>query len=246
MIPCSTWHSSWWLGTATKAAEDIARGLVWSYWDRSAAPSADDLWAARAFDDSGWASGPGPFGYGESYIRTPVSYGPDPNNKIVTTYFRRWFRVDAPSADTRLLAEPWRNDDAVVHQWPRDRSRALAVGNDRSHHPGVRLRNWQPLRHLRLERVQRVSGPRFPTCSPSRHQQRFTLSDLAFDLALDVSLARLRGLSTSHPRRWRRGRPGAAAACTVIGDRIKVRRIRNEDDLVAPPPISCRPRWRSR
>jgi hypothetical protein len=171
------------------AAEDIARGSVWRYWDGSAAPSTGDAWATPVFDDSAWASGPGPFGYGESYISTPVSYGPDANNKIITTYFRRWFTVEAPSAATTLLAELMYDDGVVVHLNGHEIARAhmptgpiehttLSTGYETGDH--YEPADWSAFN------VYLVPGANL--LAVEVHQAWVTSSDLTFDLALDVTV----------------------------------------------------------
>lgn len=47
------------------------------------------------YNDLTW-SGPAPskFGYGNDGEVTTVSFGPDSNNKFITTYFRTWFDVE--------------------------------------------------------------------------------------------------------------------------------------------------------
>jgi hypothetical protein len=54
-------------------------------------------------------------GYGDGDETTIVSYGPDPNNKHVTTYFRHAFSVTDASAFTDLTLSILRDDGAVVY-----------------------------------------------------------------------------------------------------------------------------------
>ena len=80
----------------------VPRTSTWKYFAGPAQP--DPAWQARDFDDSGWAAGPGPLGYGEIYIATPVPYGGDPVNRWITTYFRRKFYLgEDPSAIGTLM-----------------------------------------------------------------------------------------------------------------------------------------------
>src|SRR5687767_5853265 len=74
----------------------IPAASEWRYWDRGG--DLGTAWRMAAFDDSGWARGAGPLGYGESYLRTIVSYGPSSSQKYITTYVRRTFDVADPSA----------------------------------------------------------------------------------------------------------------------------------------------------
>ncbi|MDB6173270.1 MAG: metallophosphoesterase [Chthoniobacteraceae bacterium] len=93
----------------------IAPGSVWKYLDNGS--DQGTAWRASAFDDSSWAFGPSELGYGGSDEATPISFGSDPENKHITTYFRTSFTVADPKAYTSLLLrlsiQP--GDGAVVY-----------------------------------------------------------------------------------------------------------------------------------
>src|SRR5258707_9221981 len=97
--------------------ELIARGSDWSYWDIGGTPPAQfpfaPSWTSRFYDDSAWASGPAQFGYGEGDEATILNFGPDPDTKYITTYFRRFFNV-TNAADFNQLALGILRDDGVV------------------------------------------------------------------------------------------------------------------------------------
>jgi hypothetical protein len=88
----------------------VPRGSVWRYRDDGAAP-AD--WASPAFSDAAWPSGAAPLGYGDAHVVTTTSYGPDDQNKRITTYFRAGFTLEAAATDAkiRLLVD----DGAAVY-----------------------------------------------------------------------------------------------------------------------------------
>jgi hypothetical protein len=46
-------------------------------------------WNSTTYDDSGWKSGAGQFGYGDGDETTQLDYGPDANNKYISYYFRK-------------------------------------------------------------------------------------------------------------------------------------------------------------
>ncbi len=82
------------------ASTFIHGGDKWKYSD-----SGQDLgtnWAQPEFDDSNWNTGFGRFGYGDPATASTVSFGPDVNNKFVTTYFRRTFVMPWDYAITNL------------------------------------------------------------------------------------------------------------------------------------------------
>ena len=91
----------------------IHGGEVWKYSD-----TGQDLgtnWSQPNYDDSGWASGAARLGYGDPAVYTTVSYGPDPNNRYITTYYRHWFAVPNTMAFTNLNFRLARSDGAVVY-----------------------------------------------------------------------------------------------------------------------------------
>jgi hypothetical protein len=168
------------------AGEDIPRRSVWSYWDGVEAPSAYDSWANPDYDDSAWSSGPGPLGYGESYVATPISYGDSAGNKTTTAYFRRWFTVDEPSFETRLIAELMYDDGVVVHINGYEVARrhmptgyidhtTLSTGHESGNN--YETYEWSAFNYL---------VPGLNVIAVEVHQTSLSSSDLTFDLALRV------------------------------------------------------------
>jgi len=78
----------------------IHGGDMWKYSDAGQDPGTN--WAQPNYDDSGWSSGIARLGYGDPTVATTVNYGPDPNNKFITTYFRHWFATPANAVITNL------------------------------------------------------------------------------------------------------------------------------------------------
>src|SRR5205085_11290498 len=69
----------------------IGENATWKYRDNGA--NLGTSWRMPAYNDSPWVSGPAELGYNEGDEATVVSFGPDPNNKYITTYFRKSFSV---------------------------------------------------------------------------------------------------------------------------------------------------------
>src|SRR5438034_1208376 len=92
-------------------------GSVWKYLDNGS--DQGTAWRAPGFNDAAWASGPAQLGYSsnppELDEATIVSFGPDPNNKYITTYFRRTFPVSDPASATNLTLYLLRDDAGVVY-----------------------------------------------------------------------------------------------------------------------------------
>jgi len=91
----------------------VARGSVWKYLDTGA--DMGTSWFAPSFDDSGWPSGNAQLGYGDGDEATVVDYGPDPDNKFVTTYFRTTFEASDSTEYLELNLSIQRDDGAVVY-----------------------------------------------------------------------------------------------------------------------------------
>jgi hypothetical protein len=95
----------------------ISAGAIWRYLDTGT--NLGGAWLAPEFDDSNWASGPAELGYGDAADGRPeatvVGFGPDANNKFITTYFRRAFYIPDASLVRSLNARLVRDDGAVVY-----------------------------------------------------------------------------------------------------------------------------------
>jgi len=91
----------------------VPAGSVWKYLDDGS--NQGTLWRGTGFDDSAWSGGPAQLGYGDGDEATVVSYGPDPNNRYVTTYFRHSFDVADPSQFNFLQLRLLRDDGAVLY-----------------------------------------------------------------------------------------------------------------------------------
>lgn len=101
-------------GTSASAQQVILmRGSDWRYLDDGS--NQGTSWVQPAFDDSVWKTGSAQLGYGDGDEVTVVGYGPVYDYKFPTTYFRRLFTVDDPSAFVSLTLSLLRDDGAVVY-----------------------------------------------------------------------------------------------------------------------------------
>ena len=91
----------------------LPAGSVWRYLDNGS--DQGTAWRAPEFDDSQWASGPAQLGYGEGDEATTVSFGPNPKEKYVTTYFRTAFQLADPAQVESLELHLLVDDGAVVY-----------------------------------------------------------------------------------------------------------------------------------
>ncbi|MGV3502252.1 MAG: T9SS type A sorting domain-containing protein [Adhaeribacter sp.] len=89
---------------------------VWKYLDNGT--DQGSAWTGLGFDDSNWKSGPAILGYGNPPYNdrgeaTKVSFGPDPNNTYITTYFRK--TINLATAYEQFIATVRRDDGVVVY-----------------------------------------------------------------------------------------------------------------------------------
>jgi len=103
------------LAPAAHAADTILvpTGSTWKYLANGT--DQGTAWRATSFNDSTWPSGAAQLGYGDGDEATVVPFGPDPNNKFITTYFRRAFNVTNASLFTGLTLRLMRDDGAIVY-----------------------------------------------------------------------------------------------------------------------------------
>ena len=101
--------------TLARAADTtlVPTGATWKYLDNGS--NQGTAWRATSFDDSSWSAGPAQLGYGDGDEATTLGFGPDANNKFITSYFRRAFNVTNASLFTTLTLRLLRDDGAVVY-----------------------------------------------------------------------------------------------------------------------------------
>ncbi len=97
----------------------VTNGAFWKYLDDGS--NAGTAWRTNDFNDSSWSLGQAELGYGDAPAAenrpevTLISYGNDPNNKHVTTYFRHTFSVSNSTLFTNLILKLLRDDGGVVY-----------------------------------------------------------------------------------------------------------------------------------
>ena len=86
---------------------------TWNYLDTGVDPGVS--WTSLAFNDATWKNGPAELGYGDGDETTVVSFGPDVNNRYITTWFRKIVNVSNPSAFSSINLSFVYDDGAVVY-----------------------------------------------------------------------------------------------------------------------------------
>jgi len=90
----------------------VSAESMWKYHDSGSDPGID--WVNAGYDDSEWGEGLAELGYGDGDENTVVEYGPDSDNKYITTYFRKIFQVSDPQSFDQLKVRLKRDDGARV------------------------------------------------------------------------------------------------------------------------------------
>ena len=91
----------------------IPRHTFWKYYDAGSFPGPG--WNNLSFNDTNWKEGAGELGYGDGNEATILDYGPDPNNKYVTSYFRLEFEIPDTSLYSEYTVRLMRDDGAVIY-----------------------------------------------------------------------------------------------------------------------------------
>jgi hypothetical protein len=96
---------------STNAGFPFALHDVWSYNDGTTTPASS--WTTVGYADGSWPKGAGQLGYGDGDEATVLGFGPDPKNKVVTSYFRKRFSLAAIPGGLKLQLVA--DDGAVVY-----------------------------------------------------------------------------------------------------------------------------------
>jgi PKD repeat protein len=91
----------------------VPNGSVWSWkFDNGALPAG---WNSRTFDASGWNSGAGVLGFGNSSVVTNIDAFSDPSQRPLAAYFTKQFQVSNASKVTQLTLNTVADDGIVVY-----------------------------------------------------------------------------------------------------------------------------------
>jgi hypothetical protein len=85
----------------------------WKYLDNGTDQGTS--WRTTSFNDAGWKTGTGKFGYGVTDATTTIDYGSNQNKKYITTYFRKSISISNPSNYSFYVANIKRDDGAIVY-----------------------------------------------------------------------------------------------------------------------------------
>ncbi|MEM7383628.1 MAG: CotH kinase family protein, partial [Verrucomicrobiota bacterium] len=162
----------------------IEKQSEWAYFDEGTAVPPE--WIMPGFEGEGWKSGLAQFGYGEGDEATTIGYGPDRDDKFITTYFRRVFTVTDPEALEQPLAlQALVDDGAIVYlngvevlrvRMPEE---SVSPGT-----PATASAEEQVFENWNLPAGALTEG--FNVMAVEIHQEAADSSDVSFDLELSV------------------------------------------------------------
>ena len=93
----------------------LASQSEWYFLDTGVSLDEDENWTQVEYEEEfAWGQGQGPLGYGNP-VNTVVSFGPDPDDKYITTYFRRTIDIDLESLPDSVVFGLMRDDGALVY-----------------------------------------------------------------------------------------------------------------------------------
>ena len=179
----------------------IESGSEWRYLDDGS--NQHSPWLALGYDDSTWSVGAAQLGYGDGDETTVVSFGDDPDNKHITTYFRHVFNVADPATYDALRVGLLRDDGAAVYlngvEIVRDNLDAGAPF-DQGANATVGGGDEDTFFEFDADASLLVAGENI--LAVEVHQRNGTSSDMSFDLWLDGTGAVTQRL-VSEGSQWR-------------------------------------------
>ena len=133
-------------------------------------------------------TGPAQFGYGDGDEATIISFGDDPSQKHVTTYFRKTFEVASPQRITGLKLELLRDDGAAVYiNGTRVVSSNLAANATHSQFADSVVTGDDESRFFSFDVNPSVLVAGTNLIAVEVHQASATSPDLSFDLRLTAT-----------------------------------------------------------
>ncbi|NQU22058.1 MAG: lamin tail domain-containing protein, partial [Candidatus Nealsonbacteria bacterium] len=173
----------------------IEQGSEWQYLDDGS--NLGSAWKETVYPPAdAWDSGPAELGYGDAQQGVPeatvIGYGPDPNNKFITTYFRRTFEVADPTQFDELQLAIWRDDGAVVYVNGAEVRRTNMAAEGTIDYQtralaGMSQSSENLFYNYTLDPAVLQSGPN--VIAVEVHQSASDSSDLGFDLVLTGVIA---------------------------------------------------------
>tara|TARA_B110000263_G_scaffold70950_1_gene61886 strand:- start:162 stop:4460 length:4299 start_codon:yes stop_codon:yes gene_type:complete len=162
----------------------VPKSSNWKYYCSLSSPSQN--WFENDYDDSDWSSGFAELGYGDGDEETIVDYGPDPDNKYITTYFRHAFSANMFEDINTLTFNIKRDDGAVVFLNGNEILRSNMPSGSISHETYASSSVSGPEEDTFFETVISSDGliQEQNIIAVEIHQRSNSSSDISFDLEL--------------------------------------------------------------
>jgi hypothetical protein len=167
----------------------VASGSTWRYLDTGV--NLATAWRASGYNGSAWPTGAAQLGYGDGGEATVVGFGPNANQKYVTTYFRRTFNVSNRCAYSGLTLQLLRDDGAVVYLNGQEIARSNMPSGTISHttlaSTAIGGAAESTFYSFNVSPALLANGTN--TLAVEIHQANRTSTDVSFDLRLTGTLA---------------------------------------------------------
>ncbi len=150
-------------------------------------------WRATAFDDTSWAKGKAPLGYGLEGLATEFKALEAAKEKPVTAWFRHGFEVPEKSAGEKALVMTLRVDDgAAIFLNGSEIARVNLPKDATAETPASQQVRGEPhAQRIRIPSAKLLAGRN--TIAVEVHQASKTSSDLVLDLSLHTDTAQPEG-----------------------------------------------------
>ena len=186
-------------------------GSAWKYLDNGS--NQGTAWPAASYSDAAWKTGKGKFGYGISDAATLISYGTDPQNKYITTYFRKVISISDLNALSSFTAYVKRDDGIrVLINGLEVYRNNLPTGTIGYQTLATVSSSGTPIYAFTINRSAFIAGSN--VIAVEVHQNDIASTDMAFDMKLvgnPVTLTRgpylQMGSQTGITIRWRTNTP---------------------------------------
>jgi len=164
----------------------LAKASVWAFWDKG---TVNNDWNQLTFDDNSWDYGEAPLGYGDP-MATVVSFGPQANDKFISTWFRKEVNIADLAALPDSVAFNIRRDDGVIVyvngvEVIRDN---MPVGPiDDNTFSSTIVDGGNETAYFTFVRPKSIFTQGLNVIAARVHQRDGTSSDLGFDLEINVA-----------------------------------------------------------
>lgn len=179
----------------------IASGADWRFLVNGS--NLGTIWRQTSYDDTSWASGPSQLGYGDGDEQTLIGYGPNPNNKFITTYFRKAFAVPNLGVLTNVVVRMLSDDGGVAYLNGQEvfRNNMPAGAPAYNTLAATTIPDLDEFRFFETPISRDKLVPGFNAIAVEVHQADVTSSDLSFDFEITAELMRytLPPVVVTHP-----------------------------------------------